>query len=153
MQEETGESIELAEAPDKIADAIKTHVQQPSRSVAEWISFGFSLLVVGAIAGLVVFSWSTEGDRPPSLTLKPGGKIRQENQQFYVPFELTNTGGETAESVQVSAELKINGEVEESGNVEIDFLARDETAEGAFVFNQNPDQGELVLRVSSYKKP
>jgi len=127
--------------------------QKSTRSLAEWISFGFASILVGTIAGLVIFNWMTERDRPPILAIEKKEQIRQENNQYYVLFTLHNTGGETAESVQVSAELKINDQVQEAGNVEIDFLAPKEQAEGAFVFHQNPDKGELILRVSSYKKP
>lgn len=144
-----------AESPQDPQDSSIKIANPPTtaRSTAEKISFGLASLVVAAIAGLVIFSWATERDRPPVLTLQQSGNIRHTNRQFYVPFELSNIGGETAESVQVSAELKVNGEVKETGNVEIDFLARDEKAEGAFVFHQNPEKGELVIRVSSYKKP
>jgi len=79
--------------------------------------------------------------------------IRQGQDQFYIPFEITNTGGKTAESVQVIAELKKNGRVEETGDLQIDFLARHEKKKGGFVFTQNPADGKLVVRVSSYKAP
>jgi uncharacterized protein (TIGR02588 family) len=53
----------------------------------------------------------------------------------------------------VIAELRINGEVEESGEQQIDFLASGEMEEGAFVFSRDPRKGELVVRVASYKLP
>jgi uncharacterized protein (TIGR02588 family) len=53
----------------------------------------------------------------------------------------------------VIAELSINGKVEEDGEQQIDFLASGETEEGAFVFSRDPRQGELVVRVASYKLP
>jgi uncharacterized protein (TIGR02588 family) len=43
--------------------------------------------------------------------------------------------------------------VEESGEQQIDFLASGEKEEGAFVFSRDPRQGELVMRVASYKLP
>jgi len=70
-----------------------------------------------------------------------------------VPFTVTNTGGETAESVQIIAELRVNGEVLESGDQQIDFLSSGETQEGAFIFSRNPSQGQLIVRPSSYKLP
>jgi uncharacterized protein (TIGR02588 family) len=79
--------------------------------------------------------------------------IRASQGQFYVPFKVTNTGGETAQSVQVVAELRVNGEVLESGDQQIDFLSSGETKEGAFIFSHNPSQGELIVRSSSYQLP
>lgn len=127
-----------------------TSEQRPPRTTAEWVTFGIASLILSTIAGLVIYSWATDDNRPPTLRLTRPEPIRQENNQFYVPFEITNTGGTTAESVQIIAELKRNGEVEEMGDLQIDFLARQETEEGAFVFTQNPQDGELTLRVSSY---
>jgi uncharacterized protein (TIGR02588 family) len=123
------------------------------RSAAEWLTFGLSSLILGTIVGLVIYSWATEGDRPPTLTVRQTDSIRQENGQFYIPFEVVNTGGQTAESVQVIAELRKNNQVEESGDLQIDFLAQDETEKGAFVFQENPRNGELTLRIGSYKVP
>jgi uncharacterized protein (TIGR02588 family) len=87
------------------------------------------------------------------LSITRQSDIREAPGQFYVPFSVTNSGGETAESVQVMAELRINGEVEEAGEQQIDFLASGEKEEGAFVFSRDPRQGELVIRVASYKLP
>jgi uncharacterized protein (TIGR02588 family) len=127
--------------------------QRPSRSLAEWVTLSIASLLLGTIAGLVVYSGVTRSNQPPIMTISRPEPTRQENGQFYVPFEIANTGGETAESVQVIAELKQNGRVELIGDVQIEFLAGGETAQGAFVINQNPQVGELVLRVGSYRVP
>jgi uncharacterized protein (TIGR02588 family) len=78
--------------------------------------------------------------------------LQDANGQFYVPFEVTNQGGETALSVQVMAELQI-GDRLETAEQQIDFLAEGEVQEGAFVFSQDPQQGALTLRVASYSLP
>ncbi|MBE9129086.1 MULTISPECIES: TIGR02588 family protein [unclassified Coleofasciculus] len=127
--------------------------QKPQRSPAEWISFGIALSILTAIVGLVIYQWFTQKERPPVLSVTSESEIRQASGQFYVPFTVTNTGGQTAELVQVIAELRINGEVEEDGEQHIDFLASGETEEGAFIFSRNPREGELMMRVASYKLP
>lgn len=127
--------------------------QQPTRSPAEWTTFSIALLIVAAIVGLVIYKWLTQKNQPPIISISPSSEIREAPGQFYVPFEIENTGGETAESVQVIAELRIDGEVEESGEQQIDFLASGEKEEGAFVFSRDPRKGELVVRVASYKLP
>ena len=126
---------------------------KPPRSPAEWTSFGIALLILATIVGLVVYQWLTQKNQPPILSVSTSSEMRQVPGQFYVPFEVKNIGGETAESVQVIAELRIDGEVEESGEQQIDFLASGETEEGAFVFSRDPRQGELSMRVASYKLP
>ena len=134
-------------------DSSPQEEQKLTRSPAEWTTFSIALLILAAIAGLIIYKWVTLQDRPPVLSVTPNPEIREVPGQYYVPFSITNTGGETAESVQVIAELSINGEVEESGEQQIDFLASGEKQEGAFVFSRDPREGELNIRVASYKLP
>lgn len=135
-------------------DGLSTQeMERPPRSLAEWVTFAIASLIVGSIAGLVVYAWATDGDRPPVLVVQQTEGIREENGQFYIPFEISNTGGETAESVQVIAELEQQGMVQPMGDLQVDFLARGEKEKGAFVFTQDPRKGKLVLRVGSYKVP
>jgi uncharacterized protein (TIGR02588 family) len=131
----------------------ESKAEPPSRSFAEWVSFAISSLIVGITASLVIYSWATGRDSPPILVIDRPDPVRQANGYFYVPFEISNTGGETAESVQVIAQLKTQTGAEESGDVQIDFLSQGEKQTGAFVFKTDPKEGELVLRVGSYKVP
>lgn len=137
----------------KDMDSSEPVEQQPTRSPAEWTTFSISLLIVAVIVGLVIYKWLTQKHQPPIISINPSSEIREAPGQFYVSFEIENTGGETAESVQVIAELRIDGEVEESGEQQIDFLASGETEKGAFVFSRDPRKGELSVRVASYKLP
>ncbi|HEY9749970.1 MAG TPA: TIGR02588 family protein [Allocoleopsis sp.] len=131
--------------------------QQPQnplhRSLAEWITFTIASLILLAIAGLVVYEWLATEKEPPLLSVTTNAAPREDQGNYYIPFTVANTGGETAESVQVIAELRVNGEVEEAGEQQIDFLSGGETEAGAFIFTRNPRDGELVLRVASYKLP
>jgi uncharacterized protein (TIGR02588 family) len=130
-----------------------SQTKRSSRSLAEWVTLGFASLIVGTIASLVVYAWATQRDEPPILEINRPETIRITNGQFYVPFEVVNKGGKTAEAIQAIAELRINGRLEESSDLQIDFLSSDETEEGAFIFTQDPGKGELTLRVGSYKIP
>ena len=131
----------------------QTEQQQPERSPAEWITFTVASFILAVIVGLVGYTWLNDNNQPPVLSVSNKETIKEINGQFYVPFEVVNTGGDTAESVQIMAELVINGEVAETGEQQIDFLSSGETEEGAFIFRQNPGQGKLTLRVASYKLP
>ncbi|MDZ8241383.1 MAG: TIGR02588 family protein [Nostoc sp. ChiQUE01a] len=127
--------------------------QQPKRSLAEWVTFSVASFILAIIVSLVVYTWLNEKNQPPVISVSRKETIREINGQFYVPFEVANTGGDTAESVQIIAELVIDGKVAESGEQQIDFLSSREREEGAFVFSQNPGQGKLNLRIASYKLP
>jgi uncharacterized protein (TIGR02588 family) len=125
--------------------------EQPPRSIAEWVTFSVASLILAIIVSLVGYTWLNEKDQSPILSVTKKQTIREINGQFYVPFEVENSGGDTAESVQIMAELLINGKVTETGEQQIDFLSSGESEEGAFIFTQNPRQGQLNLRVGSYK--
>lgn len=127
--------------------------QQQKRTPAEWATFAIASSILATLVGLVLYNWLTKKQEPPIISVTRNVPIREEKGQFYVPFAVANTGGETAESVQVIAELRVNGEVVESGDQQIDFLSSGETEEGAFIFSRDPSQGELSVRSSSYKLP
>jgi uncharacterized protein (TIGR02588 family) len=127
--------------------------EKPPRSLAELVTFGMATAILSAIAGLVIYTWVTQKDEPPNISVTSKDEIRQAQGQYQVQFQVTNTGGKTAESVQIIAELRTNGEVTETGEQQIDFLSSGETEEGAFIFTRNPRPGELSIRVASYKVP
>lgn len=127
--------------------------ERPQRTLPEWITFSISLSLLFGLIGLVIYDWLLTHEEPPIIEVYSPERVRVINQKFYVPFEVKNTGGSTAEAVQVIAELKIAGEVEESGEQEIDFLSGGEQEKGEFVFKNNPQKGQLTLRVGSYKTP
>lgn len=127
--------------------------QKQGRTPAEWVSTAVALVIVLAIAGLIVYDWIATPDVPPMVSIEQSSPTYSDNQRYYVPFTVTNTGGSTAEAVQVIAELEIDGEVVEDGEQSIDFLSMDEQQDGAFVFTRDPAQGTLTLRVGSYKSP
>ncbi|MBN4003597.1 TIGR02588 family protein [Nostoc sp. LPT] len=129
-----------------------TKTEQPKRSIAEWITFSIASFILAIIVSLVGYTWLNEKNQPPILSVTKKQTIREINGQFYVPFEVVNSGGDTAESVQIMAELLING-ITETGEQQIDFLSSGESEEGAFIFSHNPRQGQLNLRVGSYKLP
>ena len=51
------------------------------------------------------------------------------------------------------AELRLPGETDETGEQQIASLSGGEQVQGSFVFSHDPSQGELVLRVASYREP
>ena len=123
------------------------------RSLAEKASFSISLFIVTLLVALVCFTWISGDSNPPILSVTTDSNIRHVDQQYYVPFSVINSGGETVESVEVVAKLSFNNDNNETGRQQIDFLSRQEKRSGEFIFNQDPQQGELIVRVASYKLP
>jgi uncharacterized protein (TIGR02588 family) len=123
------------------------------RSSAEWFTFSAASIILATVVGLVLYVWLSKKDQPPILSVTREEAIWENRGKFYVPFTLINQGGETAESVHIIAKLKIGNDLEESGEQEIDFLSSGEKQEGAFIFSKNPKNGQLVIRIVSYKLP
>ncbi|MBW4515698.1 MAG: TIGR02588 family protein [Timaviella obliquedivisa GSE-PSE-MK23-08B] len=137
---------------NKPSESSSLESQQP-RSVAEQISFSVAALFLATLVSLVCYLWFGKREQAPPnpvVTVKPPQEL---SGQFHVPFEVINQGDDTAESVQVVAELTLNGAVAETGEQRIDFLSSHETESGAFIFSQDPSNGKLVIRVASYKLP
>lgn len=122
------------------------------RTTAEWITFGVAMMVLMSLIVLVLYDWGISQNRPPILQVE-AGEVRVEQDQFYVPFVVTNVGGEIAEAIQVLAELKIPGEAIEHGEQQIESLSAGARKQGNFVFSHDPQQGELVVRVASFSLP
>ncbi|MGP1384443.1 MAG: TIGR02588 family protein [Thainema sp.] len=123
------------------------------RSKAEWVTFIVSILILLSLVGLVIFDWVVNQDRPPAFQIEVTQTARITDERYYVPFVITNTGGRIARTVQVTAELHVEGEPDETGEQQIDFLSGQERKRGSFIFTHNPQSGELVLRVASYRLP
>lgn len=136
-----------------MSDSSAQQQQISPRSPAEWVSFSIALFILGLVIALVLYSWKTRETGPAIISATTDSQIRQVEEQFYVPFTVKNSGGETAESVEVVAEFSTNGEVEEVGTQQIDFLSGGETQSGAFILTRNPKEGELIIRVSGYRLP
>ncbi len=127
--------------------------QEQGRPLAEWVSFGIAAAILLAVAGLVVYYWLAVPQGPTVLTAAPSGEIREVGGQFYVPFVVVNSGGNTAAGLRVVAELRAGGAVVERGEQVFNYLAGGERQEGTFVFRHDPRLGELTLGIGSYRRP
>ena len=123
------------------------------RSLAEWVTFWLSTLVLVGLVSLILYDWQVNQNHPPAFEVTVSDAIRITDGSYYVPFAITNTGGRIANGVQVTAELHLPDQEEETGEQQIDFLSGHETKAGSFVFNHNPKQGDLTVRVASYRLP
>lgn len=127
--------------------------EKTSRSIAEWITLLITTSILFVIVGLIVYDWQVNQNRPPAFRVEVTETTRVTDGHYYVPFVITNTGGRIARTVQVTAELHLDGIADETGEQQIDFLSGNERKRGSFVFTHNPQAGELVIRVASYGLP
>ncbi|NEQ31597.1 MAG: TIGR02588 family protein [Leptolyngbya sp. SIO4C5] len=147
-------SPDSTKAPAPVSEHENTiALADPPRTLAEWITLGVTTLILAILVGLVVYDWRVNQNRPPAFQVEITETARVTDSHYYVPFEIVNTGGRIARTVQVTAELHIDGIDDETGEQQIDFLSGNERKRGSFVFNHNPQAGELIIRVASYRLP
>ncbi len=144
--------VNLPNDPDRqpAADPTGSFTQ---RTAAEWVTFVVASAILLGLVALICVEWQTNQNRPPAFSVAVSEAVRVTDGRYYVPFAITNTGGRIARMVQVTAELDIPGEDEETGEQQIDFLSGHETKAGSFVFSHDPHEGDLVVRVASYRLP
>jgi len=126
--------------------------QTDRRTAAEWVTLAVSSLLVAGLIALVIYDWAVAERQPPILQATPHASVPV-REVYYQPFTVANLGGSVATAVQVVAELQLPGEASEQGEQEVDFLAGGERKQGVFIFNRDPEQGNLTLRVAGYKLP
>lgn len=138
-------------SPSRSKATSKAEAGRPARTVAEWVTFGVSVVILLVLVGLIAVE-AGEPDRPALPRVVETGPVERHGEAFLVPVTVRNEGGATAEAVQVVAELTIGDEVIEADQ-SVEFLARDETAEVAFVFAEDPATGTLDVRVTGFTVP
>lgn len=124
-----------------------------TRSLAEWLTLAVSSLVLLVIVCLVLYDWQLSKNLPPAFQVEVSATGRLIEERYYVPFTLRNTGGQIARTVQVTAELTLPDGNDETGEQQFDFLSGNEQKQGGFVFDHDPQTGELVVRVASFGLP
>jgi uncharacterized protein (TIGR02588 family) len=126
--------------------------ERSGRSVAEWTTLVIGAVLILALVGLVTYLYVSGDNRPPVVEATPLAlEIRREEGAYYVPIEVTNQGGETAQDVLIQAELSTGEGAPEVTEFTVDFLAGGESAEGTVVFSTDPSAGELTVSVASFR--
>ncbi|MGC1309444.1 MAG: TIGR02588 family protein [Phormidesmis sp.] len=140
---------------DKLAslEAAEQLEAEKTRSLAEWVTLAISAFVLALIVGLVLYDWQISKNLPPAFQVEITEATRLIEGRYYVPFTLRNTGGKIARTVQVLAELDLPDGSDETGEQQFDFLSGNERKKGGFVFEHNPQEGALVVRVASFGLP
>ncbi len=119
---------------------------------AERTAFAAASTIVLGLAGIICFLW-VQPREPATLTVVQAGETRLVDGRSYVTAEVRNTGDETAQAVQVSAELRLGHEVVAEGEQTIDFLSGGESEHAVFIFDEVVPGAEVELRAASFSLP
>lgn len=124
----------------------------PRGATPERATFAASAVVLLLLAGAIVALWVQQRD-PAILTVEQVGTMRVAGGHSYLTAEVRNSGDETAEAVQVVAELRIEGDVVAEGDQSIDYLSGGEVETIVFIFDQVTPTGDIDLQITGYKVP
>ena len=159
--DENAKGTNAKDANDLSADHLRTEKLERGkelergrvRSPAEWITLSVSTLVLSLLIGLVIYDWQISKDLPPTFRIEVTEAVRFSEGRYYQPFTLRNTGGSIARTVQVTAELSLSNGEQETGEQQFDFLSGKERKKGSFIFDHDPREGALIIRVASFGLP
>ncbi len=122
------------------------------RSTPERVTFGVAVAILSALGGSIIWLWSQPRE-PAIVTVEQIGEPRVVDDQTYVTARVRNRGDETAEAVQVQAELTLAGEVIADGEQATDFLSGGETEELVFIFDTTSSDARIEVRVAGFLVP
>lgn len=146
------EAIEKTGAERAGAKKIRND-KRKTRSLAEQITLAICSVTLAIVVGLVLYDWQLSKNLPPAFQIKITETVRLTEGRYYLPFTLKNTGGRIVRTVQVVADLQLPDGNEETGEQQFDFLSGNERKKGSFVFEHNPKDGTLIVRVASFRLP
>jgi uncharacterized protein (TIGR02588 family) len=124
--------------------------KRPPRTTAEWTTFAVAVAVLLAIMAAIGVEAAQHHEEADPVAAIEG--TRRVDSRFHVSVVVENRGDKAAAAVQVVASLVVGGETLE-GDQTVDFLAGGDEEELVFVFDQNPDDGDLSVDVSGFTVP
>ena len=117
---------------------------------AEWVTFGVSAVIVLAVIGAIL-SQVAATSSPPSPVVEVDA-AEERDGRYVVPVAVRNGGDDTAQDVQVTATLTTDDGETTSDQV-VAFLAGGEEQRLEFVFEDDPEDGDLVVEIGGYHLP
>lgn len=123
----------------------------PKKNWLEWTVFGLSAVIILAVVAVLAFEAATVADSPPQLSISLGDAVTQP-AGYSIPLTVENTGGNTAENVNLELTIEHNGETE-TGECQIAFVPRQSSGECWVMLSENPQDGEVKARVLGFEQP
>lgn len=123
------------------------------KNVLEWVVFTFSLTLILALFGYLIYQTIHYEPGSPDLVVefKPDPSS---HAPYRYHLTIHNYGQETAQEVQIELVLEKDGKQLELATINLPFAPKESQREGWVNFTNNPEEAERVYsRVVSYKKP
>jgi uncharacterized protein (TIGR02588 family) len=119
-------------------------MKKPKKNPLEWTVFMLSFLLVLFLWGYLLYHVFAKGTVSPPMIQVAVQEPKPFAAGFMVEVDLRNSGGETAENVQVEVVLR-NGTTEiEKAEFQIAYIPRHSRRNGYVVFQTNPSSVERI---------
>ncbi len=118
----------------------------------EWVVAGIGLLLLVATLGYLTYHAVSSPATEPRPVVEVLG-VEQQQQHFLVRIRVQNQGRTTAQALRIVGELKRQGQVVETSDLEFPYLPAQSSREAGLLFRQDPRTLQLELQPRSYQKP
>ena len=133
----------------KIQKLFSSFDKKKDKSRAQWTTFALSFLIVLILVGLLFYQFTAMEDSAPIISVTPDlENVRQIEGQFYLPLEIKNAGGSTAEAVRIRTNLTRENRIDEVPELIVQYLSGGETVKGEVVLHTDPAVGTLSYDIS-----
>jgi len=125
------------------------------RNGAEWVTLAVSIAILAVFVGAALYEQFVNAE-PAGAILRVELSLDQTEQRgdrFYVPFDVTNSGGDPASDVAVLFEVRQGEEVIEESDTMIPFLPSDGQETGEAVLMSDPAEYEVTAEVGNFLEP
>lgn len=127
--------------------------REPGTSTIEWIVAGVGcLLLLAVIAYLLTDALSGRNGGTTSIVVETV-RIEAGAGGYVVEFSASNRGGKSVAGVEITGELRQDGEVVEERSVTLDYVPQHSERIGALIFRNDPQAHELRIFATGYITP
>lgn len=129
-----------------------SETQGQHRSAAEWAVGVLGALLLIAVLGFLAYQSVAVRDGPPDLR-SPVIQIDDRGASYVVIVRVHNSGGHTAEGVQISGELTRDGTTVEQASATARYVPPQSHREVELIFQTDPDTAALNVKAAGYALP
>jgi uncharacterized protein (TIGR02588 family) len=126
-----------------------------SRSLAEWITLGLSVLIVGALVAVALIEESRRDEESGAnlmVTFETDG-ANYDGEWYYVPYTVLNTGADAISAADVWIEVYDGQKQVESAEITVQFLPLQGKQHGIYVSAYDPATHDFRARLESLQFP
>jgi uncharacterized protein (TIGR02588 family) len=142
----------MTESGDENSDPGGEGASGAGTSAGEYAAGALGGLLVLLLIAFLGYQALIVRETGPALSVTVTG-IEESGNGYAVHFDAVNTGGTTAQAVQIHGVLEQEGQETEQSTATIGYLPAESRGSGALLFSSDPRNGILDIRPTGYLLP